>query len=232
MKENSKIVLLVALALLLVLTACTRQASTAPVNQPSPTADVPFPVSTPGLGAFGTQTAIAGTPAAVLPTNTAQVQVETLAVPPEAAPTTDTQAGGGVAQPTETSAVAAPVVPSGPIPTVARPASYTLQKGEWPICIARRFNLDISTFFSTNGLSMSSKPSAGTVLKIPADGAWNTGVYGQRALRTHPTTYTVGSGDSIYSIACYYGDVDPSQIRAANNLTSDVVTAGTVLNIP
>lgn len=231
MKENSKIVLLVALAILLVLTACTRQASTAPVSQPSPTADVPFPVSTPGLGAFGTQTAIAGTPAAVLPTNTAQVVVETVAAP-EAAPTTDTQAGGGVAQPTATTGVAAPVVPAGPIPTVARPASYTLQKGEWPICIARRFNLDISTFFSSNGLSMSSKPSAGTVLKIPAEGAWNTGVYGQRALRTHPTTYTVGSGDSINSIACYYGDVDPSQIRAANNLTSDAVSAGTVLNIP
>jgi LysM repeat protein len=232
MKENSKIVLLVVLAFLLVMTACTRQASTAPVSQPSPTADVPFPVSTPGLGAFGTQTAIASTPADTMPTNTAQVTVETLV-----APTTDTETGGGVVQPPdgtggEVAAPTAQVVPAGPIPEVVRPSSYTLQKGEWPICVARRFNLDISTFFSTNGLSMSSKPAAGTVLRIPAEGSWNTGVYGQRALRPHPTTYTVGSGDSIYSIACYYGDVDPSQIRAANNLTSDALTTGTVLQIP
>ena len=119
------------------------------------------------------------------------------------------------------------VVPSA---TPGRPATYTLQQGEFPFCIARRFNVDAGTLLSVNGLNMNSHPAAGTVLTIPQSGAWSSG---SRALLAHPTTYTVNAGDSIYSIACTFGDVDPNAIIVANALKSPyTLSAGQTLNIP
>ncbi|MBE0697780.1 MAG: LysM peptidoglycan-binding domain-containing protein [Anaerolineaceae bacterium] len=222
MKHYTKILLLVTLALLLPLTACTLSASKAPVATPTPAGEAPFPFTTPdAMGTIKTQTAVALTPV-VAATNTPKVVVAT-AVPTKAPETVtnpstttkDEQSGGGVT-----------------IPAVARPTTYTLQKGEWPICIARRFNLDLSSFFASNGLSMQSKPAVGVVLKIPASGTWSAN-YGARALKAHPTTYTVVSGDTIYTIACRYGDVAPEQILAANSLSSaGDIKSGMKLNIP
>ena len=116
------------------------------------------------------------------------------------------------------------------LPTLERPATYALQKGEWPICVARRYNLDLDTFFAANGLTMNSRPAVGTTLKIPATGTWNSGA---RALKTHPATYTVKSGDTIYTIACDFGDVDPNAIVVANALAAPyTLQAGQVLQIP
>jgi len=119
------------------------------------------------------------------------------------------------------------VVPSA---TPGRPATYTIQQGEFPFCIARRFNVDAGTLLTVNGLNLNSHPVAGTVLTIPQTGTWSSG---PRALQSHPTTYTVNAGDSIYSIACIFGDVDPNAIIYANALQSPyTLTAGQVLNIP
>ena len=116
------------------------------------------------------------------------------------------------------------------IPTATRPETYTLHHGEWPICIARRYNLDLLTFLEINGLEMDSQPSTGTVLKIPSTGTWTAG---ERKLADHPATYTVKANDTIYSIACYFGDVDPEAIILANNLQSPyTVEAGQELRIP
>jgi LysM repeat protein len=223
MKQQTKIVLLVALALFLTLTACTRQASQAPVTTPSPTVDVPFPVTTPSLGQFGTQTAEALKP--VTQATTAPEVV--LATPTQTgAGGNDNQSGGGQAAPVAT-ATQQPVQ----VPAITVPSKYTLQKGEWPICIARRFDLDISTFFAQNGLSMASKPAVGVVLTIPTNSKWNS-VYGSRALKTHPASYTVQSGDTVNSIACAYGDVAPEQILAANNIKAEDIKSGLKLSIP
>ncbi|MFZ6021265.1 MAG: LysM peptidoglycan-binding domain-containing protein, partial [Chloroflexota bacterium] len=108
--------------------------------------------------------------------------------------------------------------------------TYTLQKGEWPICIARRYNLDLNAFFSANNLNMNSRPAEGTVLMIPATGTWSSG---PRALKAHPADYTVKAGDTIYSIACDFGDVDPMAIAAANNLQAPyTLKVGDVIRIP
>ena len=82
-----------------------------------------------------------------------------------------------------------------------------------------------------NGLSDTTLLQPGSILKIP-----NTGnpFVGDRALHLHPAVFTVSSAtETIYSAACYYGDVDPTQIIAANNLVSPyVLHINQTLNIP
>jgi len=53
-------------------------------------------------------------------------------------------------------------------------------------------------------------------------------------LRPHPTTYTVSAaGETIYTIACAFGDLDPMLIAQANNISSDSdLLVGQQLNIP
>ena len=124
----------------------------------------------------------------------------------------------------------APPPVTGPIPTLKRPQTYTLQRGEWPICIARRFDLNMGDLLAINGLNMNSKPATGFVMQIPQSGNWSSGA---RALKSHPTSYTVVAGDTIYTVACSFGDVSPEGIIAANGLKSPyTLTAGTVINIP
>jgi LysM repeat protein len=52
-------------------------------------------------------------------------------------------------------------------------------------------------------------------------------------LLNHPTNYTVAGGDTIYTVACKYGDVDPMAIAQANGLSSPyTLSAGKVIYIP
>lgn len=230
MKNDSKIALLVVLVLFLNLTGCTLRASTPPPATQAPTGEAPFPVYTPDdVSSFGTQTAIALTPGAVT-TPQVIVSTETPAGQPDAGGGQATVAPQPETQPqTQPQAQAQPAVNT---PVVARPATYALQKGEWPICIARRYDLDLGSFFSSNGLNMNSKPATGTVLKIPASGNWSAS-YGSRSLKAHPASYTVVSGDTVYTIACRYGDVTPEAILAVNSLGSaGDIQSGMTLNIP
>lgn len=126
-----------------------------------------------------------------------------------------------------------PVGPTAVPPTLitSRPATYTLQQFEFVYCIARRFNVDPDDVLALNGLFDSETVYAGTVLKIPQSGAFP----GTRALRAHPTTYTVtGNSDTnIYGVACVFGDVDPASIAQRNNLPlSATLTIGQQINIP
>jgi LysM repeat protein len=224
MKRYSAIALLVICVLLLSLTACTRPLSTPRATTPTAGGEVPFPFETSDIATFGTQTVIAQTPVG----NTPQAVVTATEQP---------EAGGGQEAP-EAKATAAPQ--SEPqkeaavinTPVVKRPSTYVLQKGEWPICIARRYDLDLSSFFAANGLTMDSKPMAGTSLRIPSSGNWSAGT-GGRALKAHPATYTVVAGDTVYTIACKYGDVTPEAILAVNSLSSaSDIKAGMSLKIP
>jgi LysM repeat protein len=105
-----------------------------------------------------------------------------------------------------------------------------LQDGEFPYCIARRFNVDPEELLALSGLSGDGNYPPGTVLKIPQ----NSTFPGERSLRTHPASYTVSSSsETIYSIACLFGDVDPAAIAQRNGLSaSATLTVGQVLNIP
>ncbi len=110
------------------------------------------------------------------------------------------------------------------------PKTWTLKTGEFPYCIARRFDVDPAELIQSSGLSGYSTFYAGMVLKIPQSG---DEFPVETSLLSHPSTYTVQSGDNIYSIACKYGDVDPFAIAAANGLeTLYKLKTGQVLQIP
>jgi LysM repeat protein len=111
-----------------------------------------------------------------------------------------------------------------------RPSSYTLQNGEFPYCIARRFNVDPDALLSLSGITSPDLYYPGLTLTIPQSGAFP----GSRMLASHPTTYNVLSGDeTVYSVACKFGDVDPASIASKNNISiSAKLTAGQQLQIP
>ena len=224
-------IILLSVGLMLFLAACQKSATNNPVVTAT-SANVPFPTPLPNKAlenaVSGTQTAVAAVGKTVpTATKAGSVQAKPTETPKAAAPAAAEPTATPV-PPTATATTKAVVVVATSTP--GKPSTYTLQKGEFPYCIARRFNVSVSDLLSLNSLSTSSHPSVGTVLKIPQSGTWNIG---DRALKPHPTTYTVNSGDTIYSIACLYGDVDPNQIIAANNLSSPyTLSAGQTLNIP
>jgi LysM repeat protein len=116
------------------------------------------------------------------------------------------------------------------VPTLTRPEKYTLQEGEFLYCIARRFDLNPADLLALNNLGTNDLVSPGTTLKIPQTGSWE----GEGRVRNpHPTTHTVLAGETIYAIACYYGDVSPEAIISVNHLEKPYkLTTGQALYIP
>lgn len=228
----------ITVLLIIVITACVRPASTPPKSgaTPATTGSFPVPGSTEDvmsqLESLATQTAIAlqggtpGAPSAAVPTQPASTQPAPTQGAGEApAPTQPPQ-------PTAALQTTAPKSTSRPVPTATPglPSTWTLQKGEYPYCIARRFDINPNQLLAASGLGAGGSYSPGTVLRIPK----NADPFpGNRALKDHPDTYTASSGDTAFSIACLYGDVDPNAIVAANGLSSPTdIKAGQELNIP
>lgn len=124
-----------------------------------------------------------------------------------------------------------PVLPTFITPTTGpRPLYYTLQLGEFPYCIARRFNIDPRELLAINNLSSGLIYAPGLVLTIPQSGR---PFPSPRSLHPHPTSYTVSEyAMTVYKVACYFGDPDPLMIMYYNRLTSPILNAGMVLQIP
>jgi LysM repeat protein len=153
--------------------------------------------------------------------------LSTTVVPP-AGQTTLTAGATNTPLPGTTPVATLPVV-IVPTATPGRPVTYTLQAGEFPYCLARRFNVNISDLLSLNGLADGQILQPGLILSIPQSGSF----VGDRALHSHPAQYTVNVGDTIYTIACYFGDVDPTSIAAANSIAlTTPLTTGRLLSIP
>jgi LysM repeat protein len=239
MSKRIWIVIVVALSMILALSACQRSASKPPVATATKSGGLPFPTPIPNDSLKAAQ---AGTQTAQALSKPTTELVAGATEPATGATETPVPAiGGGENTPTavlptavvvqpQPSATQPAVVVVVPSATPGRPATYTLQNGEFPFCIARRFNSDVATLLALNGLNTNSKPSVGFVLNIPQTGVWSNGA---RALIAHPGIYTVKAGDTIYKIACAYGDVDPNAMIVANSLKSPyTLTAGQVLQIP
>jgi len=235
-RKNALITLSLFLLMAIALSACELQFSQAPLTTPTalptslfvspfPTSDNPMAmVEELSTGTAMAETAVAltaGTPLASAATATPDANATATATSDSAAPT-------------ETATLGA-VTPSAtkPLPTTTtnRPASYTLQKGEFPYCIARRFNVDPGELLNLNGLASGDIYYANLTLTIPSSG---NPFPGTRALRAHPDTYTVADASlTLYGVACVYGDVDPAAIAQANNLQlTAALTVGQKLSIP
>ena len=154
-------------------------------------------------------------------------------ITPQAATATNTPLVS--VNPTASATLAVPNGPSGPsatpIPAGSVPGTYTLQSGEFVYCIARRFNINPDEILALNGITDSQTIYPGLTIKLPQAAS---AFPGNRMLRNHPASYTVsGSGESVYSVACAFGDIDPARIAQANNISVGAsLSAGQTLNIP
>jgi len=214
--KKEKIIFLLGLlvAASLLVSACTQSASTGEVT-PQDDEDIQTI-----LDAIENQPRVELTPTegAASGDTGGTTDVQTTDVPTTEAP----QADSPTATPTPTKEVVAV--------DLTVPNKYTLRKGEFPWCIARRFNIDAITLMNTNNLSQYVQYDPGLVLNIPQDAPK---FQGNRSLTKHPATYTVKSGDTFYSIACVYGDVWPEEIAAQNFMQiGDPLPAGSQLDIP
>jgi LysM repeat protein len=175
--------------------------------------------------AFIQQTAEARGQSGTVATNTPS-SFSTVAVTP-----TSGQSTQGVNTPTvPTQAATVPVVATS---TPGFPDTYTIHEGETVYCLGRRFNIAPNDILVLNALGANSNVYPGDVLKIPKNG---DPFPGDRALHAHSAnmTFTVQApNDTIYKIACYFGDVDPNRIIAANNLKEPyTLTPGQKIIIP
>ena len=107
------------------------------------------------------------------------------------------------------------------LPTTTTPTNktYTVKSGDSLYSIAKAYNTTVSELKQLNNLT-SNLLSIGQVLRLPTT-------------TTTPTnkTYTVKSGDSLYSIAKAY-NTTVSELKQLNNLTSNLLSIGQVLRLP
>ena len=255
MKKITPILLIISLIVIgLSVSACTKTVDTAETADEAPTLEVPpFPLTPTEEGSSLREIVSMTQTASALQTTEAEPPVATPTVeeaaPEEGAGTegeeteeAETTEGEEAAEAEETEGEETEAEETETEETEAeettvepgeRPETYTLKEGEWIICIARRYDLDLNEFFRINGLSMSSVSYEGLELKIPAEGNWQADDYGPRALKEHPADHTVTGAQTIYTVACNYGDVMPMDIITLNNLEEPyAIAAGDILKIP
>jgi LysM repeat protein len=215
--------ILIMISIPLLLNACQRSASVNPgaVNNPTTAVEVK-PTANPAQQSISeTQTQVSN------PTATLFITLPAVAISTPEAAVTQVEIVATITPTLQATSVPEEVV----VPTVKKPVSYVMQPMENTYCIARRFNVDIGELLSINKLTTESVVEAGTTINLPYTGhPWSSG---PRALLPHPVKYTVKNGDTIFSIACQYGDVSPEAIIAVNKLSEPVtLQVGQVIDIP
>lgn len=99
--------------------------------------------------------------------------------------------------------------------------TYTVQRGDSLWKISRKYEVPVNDIISFNNLS-SVNLQIGDELKIPLTSQDNN---------TASKIYTVKTGDTLWSIAKNF-DVSVNDLKAANNLTSNLLSVGQTLTIP
>lgn len=95
---------------------------------------------------------------------------------------------------------------------------YIVKKGDTLWSIAKKYGITVDELKSLNNLK-NNLLSVGQVLNVSMDP--NIGV----------SMYVVKSGDTLWSIAKKYG-VSVDELKSSNNLTSNILSIGQILNIP
>ena len=242
-KHRSVLAISIFMIVTVLLSACTQSLSSAPAATPtliatglfvSPVASVENPMDI--IEQFAKQTEAAqtaaagggtpgtpGTPQAVVTATTGTPGVAVPTATPTVAAVTPTNANAAATTPVSVATSIPPAIASG--------SEYILREGEYPYCIARRYNVDPEALLQASNLTNPDVYYAGLKLVIPQKGPFP----GQRWLKPHPASYTVVSnGETVYSIACLFGDADPVAIINANPgiTASSSLTAGQVLQVP
>ena len=209
--SRMRLTIVVLIILTLILTACTRSAST-----PPPETDEGLPSGAQSE----TQATMDAVRSAIL-TQTAQALGDPISTStplpesdPLASPTPDPD------QPTATPEI--------------QVTTYVVVSGDWIFKIAREFNVDPQAIIDLNEeLANSGALVVGMVLKIPtSDTAPPATDDGTGAPIEGGTIHVVKSGEWVWSIARLYG-IDPQVIIDANNLASPgIIYPGDELIIP
>lgn len=110
-------------------------------------------------------------------------------------------------------------IPTGTGGTSSTSNTYTVKSGDSLWSIANRYNTTVNAIKSANNLT-NDNLSIGQVLQIPTSTSTSTG-----------TTYTVKSGDSLWSIAQRY-NTTVDAIKQASGIVSNNLSVGQVLTIP
>lgn len=110
-----------------------------------------------------------------------------------------------------------PTIKTSELPSVSTENLYKVQAGDTLYGIAKKYNVSVSDIKSENNLT-SNLLSVGQILKIPEAGS-------------SYETYTVKSGDNLYSIANRY-NTTVNEIKELNNLSSNLLSIGQILKIP
>ena len=100
--------------------------------------------------------------------------------------------------------------------------TYTVQKGDTLYKIASQYNTTVDILKKINNLS-SNILSIGQKIKLPSTEIIN--------IPASLETYTVKSGDTLYSIAKKF-DTTVDKIKSQNSLNADALTVGQMLKIP
>jgi LysM repeat protein len=119
---------------------------------------------------------------------------------------------------------------AGASPALAAETRYTVQPGDTLYSISRRYNVNVASLASANGLTLNSWLYTGQQLVIPGAAA----APAQTPVTTSESgnTYTVKAGDTLLTIAARQG-LRVSQLAAANGLAWNAwVYAGQRLILP
>lgn len=103
--------------------------------------------------------------------------------------------------------------------------TYTVTSGDTLYSIAKKFNTTANEIKELNNLTTNNL-SIGQILKIPEKNKEITISPPQKN-----DTYVVKKGDSLYQIANKY-EITVDELKKINNLTSNILSIGQVLNLP
>ncbi|WPJ94890.1 LysM peptidoglycan-binding domain-containing protein [Coraliomargarita algicola] len=115
--------------------------------------------------------------------------------------------------------------------------TYTVKKGDNLWSIAKRYNISLNELYAANGLNKNSILKIGQQIQIPVEGGTATvktvsaDTYQPSSFNQASTSYTVKRGDSLSKIASQH-NTSVRAIKAANNMTSDLIRVGDTLILP
>ena len=130
-------------------------------------------------------------------------------------------------------------VTDSPVVSIAEDSltSHTVVSGDSLWKISRQYSVDMSDLIAANGMDKNAILQIGQVINVPVESSQaavstvTPDSYQPTTLTSGSTSYKVQGGDTLSGIARKHG-TSIGQIKAANNLSSDIIRIGQELIIP